>query len=70
MDTALPERTTGPDGAGDGVAVPLLMERIEDAESLDAMAEALWEVLPDWVVTGWGVTCWRAPGWGMRCTPC
>jgi hypothetical protein len=30
------------------------MERLEDAESLDATAEALWEVLPDWVVTGWG----------------
>jgi uncharacterized membrane protein len=31
-----------------------LVERLEDAESLDATAEALWEVLPDWVVSGWG----------------
>jgi uncharacterized membrane protein len=30
------------------------MERLEDAESLDATAQALWEVLPEWVTTGWG----------------
>jgi len=34
--------------------VPGLVERLEATEALDATAEALWEVLPDWVVTGWG----------------
>jgi uncharacterized membrane protein len=41
-------------GAHTAPGVPGLMERLEDAESLDATAEALWDVLPDWVVTGWG----------------
>jgi uncharacterized membrane protein len=30
------------------------MRRLEEAASIDATAEALWEVLPDWVVTGSG----------------
>jgi hypothetical protein len=31
-----------------------VLERLEATESVDATADALWEVLPDWVVTGWG----------------
>jgi len=51
--------TVGPRhrGVGDAGASPDLpgsVEGLEVAESLDATAAALWEVLPDWVVTGWG----------------
>jgi uncharacterized membrane protein len=44
----------GDGGVATAPGVPGLVERLEDAESLDATADALWEVLPDWVVTGWG----------------
>jgi hypothetical protein len=40
------------------------LERLEATESLDATADALWEVLPDWVVTGWGRELLGSTGFG------
>jgi uncharacterized membrane protein len=53
-DTIGGDRAPGDVGVSTAHEVPGLMERLEDAEGLDAAAEALWAVRPDWVVTGWG----------------
>jgi hypothetical protein len=41
-------------GATGEARVPDLVERLEETERFDATADALWEVLPEWIVTGWG----------------